>query len=221
MTEEEKNETKVVETKENIQKQTTSPKTNLAIIGLILGIIGIVLSFIPLVNGISYILGILAIIFGIIGFIKIDKKTLAIIAIILGILSIIFPILINMYIFKKATNFIGNALTETIKNTEEIVKQNETITPNETPTTPDKTPTNSNKIKIEGETFIFNNFEITISKDYSFDVVNREGPYHGAEAIVLPVTFKNLKEDETNWFSYSEYRVTGSKGLRVESLCDF
>lgn len=67
-----------------------APKKNgLAVAGLVLGIIGIVFCWIPVVNFISWILGILAFIFGLVGVIgKKPKKGAAIAAMILGVLDI-------------------------------------------------------------------------------------------------------------------------------------
>ena len=70
----------------------TANKSGLATAGLVLGIIGIVLSFIPIINNIAFVLGILALIFGIISLIKHASKGKAIAGLVLGILSIVITI---------------------------------------------------------------------------------------------------------------------------------
>ena len=51
-------------------EKVENKKSGLATAGLVLGIIGICLSFIPILNNASFFLGILAVIFGIIPLIK-------------------------------------------------------------------------------------------------------------------------------------------------------
>ena len=63
-------------------------KSGLAIAGLVLGIIGIVFSFIPIVNNISLILGALAIIFAIIAFVQKSDKGKTVAALVLGIIAV-------------------------------------------------------------------------------------------------------------------------------------
>ena len=66
-----------------------SKKNNgFATIALVLSIIGICLSFIPVINNAAFFLGALAIIFGIIALVKKSNKTKPIIAIIIGILAV-------------------------------------------------------------------------------------------------------------------------------------
>ena len=62
-------------------------KSGFGTCGLVLGIVGISLSFIPILNNASFFLGVLAIVFGIISLVKKASKGKAIAALILGIKS--------------------------------------------------------------------------------------------------------------------------------------
>lgn len=67
-----------------------------------------------------------------------------------------------------------------------------------------------NKIYTLGETFEFDDLEITIGTDYSFVIVNNEeSPYHNHTAVKLPVTIKNLSND-TNLLNEYYYKINGS-----------
>ena len=67
-------------------------KSGFGTCGLVLGIVGISLSFIPILNNASFFLGVLAIVFGIISLVKKASKGKAIAALILGILSVVFTL---------------------------------------------------------------------------------------------------------------------------------
>ena len=67
-------------------------KNGLAIAALVLGIIGICLSFIPIVNNAAFVLGILSTVFGIIVLAKKRSLGKAITGIILGILAIVITV---------------------------------------------------------------------------------------------------------------------------------
>ena len=97
-------------------------KSGLATAGLVLGIIGICLSFIPIINNAAFFLGVLAIIFGIIPLIKKKSKGKAISALILGILSIIITLSLQSS-WAASLDEISNDLdTMTGDNTEEVLK---------------------------------------------------------------------------------------------------
>lgn len=111
--------------KENLAKE----KSGLATAGLVLGIIGISLSFIPILNNASFFLGILAVIFGIIPLLKKTSKGKAIAALVLGVLSIVITITLQNSWSKsiddvsKSLDDVSNELdTMTGKNTEEVLK---------------------------------------------------------------------------------------------------
>lgn len=103
-------------------------KSGLATTSLVLGIIGIVLSFIPIINNIAFILGVLAIIFGIIPLIKKASKGKAIAGIILAVLTIVITL--------SMQSAVGKALDETSKEldkatgarTEEVLKTDVNVT---------------------------------------------------------------------------------------------
>ena len=102
--------------------------SGLSTAGMVLGIIGIVLSFIPIINNGAFFLGILALIFGIIGIIKKAGKGKAIAAVILGILTIVITLAMQ--------SAVSDALDETSKeldkitgnSTEEVLEKDVNVT---------------------------------------------------------------------------------------------
>jgi hypothetical protein len=113
----------------------TRKTSGLAITGLVLGIIGIVLSFIPIVNNAAAVLGVIGIIFAIIGIVKGGKKgkkkgrTMSIIAAVLCALAVIITLAMQQsasQAINKAENDAGistlsdqgNGNTEDVKSVE-------------------------------------------------------------------------------------------------------
>lgn len=106
----------------------TANKSGLATAGLVLGIIGIVLSFIPIINNIAFVLGILALIFGIISLIKHASKGKAIAGLVLGILSIVITIGMQSAVsdtIDKTTNELNKITGD---STEEVLKNDVNVT---------------------------------------------------------------------------------------------
>ena len=110
---------------ESVEKKNSS---GLAAAGMVLGIIGVVLSFIPIINNIAFFIGILALIFGIIGIVKKAGKGKAIAGIVLGILSIVITLAMQ--------SAVSDAIDETSKeldkitgnSTEEVLKTEANVT---------------------------------------------------------------------------------------------
>ncbi len=106
--------------------ETEVKKTGFGTAGLVLGIIGILTSFIPIINNLSFVMGILAVIFGVIAFLKKASKAKVIVVIILGILSIVITINSQKAVgeaLETMGNEISNSLdTATGANTEEVLK---------------------------------------------------------------------------------------------------
>lgn len=101
----------------------STKKSGLATAGMVLGIIGIVLSFIPIINNVAFFLGILALIFGIIGLVKKTSKGKAIAGIVLGILSIVITLTMQSAVSdaidetsKELDKVLGNSTEEVLKN---------------------------------------------------------------------------------------------------------
>ena len=103
----------------SIEKKNSS---GLAAAGMVLGIIGVVLSFIPIINNIAFFIGILALIFGIIGIVKKAGKGKAIAGIVLGILSIAITLAMQSAVSdsidetsKELDKITGNSTEEVLK----------------------------------------------------------------------------------------------------------
>jgi len=109
-------------------EKVETKKSGLSTAGMVLGIVGIVLSFIPIINNIAFFLGVLAVIFGIIGIIKKASKGKAIAGLILGILSIVITL--------SMQSAVSDAIDETSKeldkitggSTEEVLKTDVNVT---------------------------------------------------------------------------------------------
>lgn len=118
---------------EKVEKKSGLGKTS-----LILGIIGISLSFIPIINNAAFILGILAIIFGIICLIKKSSQGKSVAGIILGILAVVITLAMQ--------SAVSDAIDETSKeldkitgdSTEEVLKSDVNVTLGEFITTDDQ-----------------------------------------------------------------------------------
>ena len=102
---------------------TSSNKSGFSTASLVLGIIGIVLSFIPIINNVAFVLGVLALIFGIVSLVKKANKGKAIAGLILGILAIIITLAMQKAIVdtvdkagKDIDKALGNSTKEVLKN---------------------------------------------------------------------------------------------------------
>lgn len=98
-------------------------KTGFSVASMVLGIIGICLSFIPIVNNVSFILGVLSVIFAIVSLVKKSGKAKAIVGLILGILSVVITLSLQNG-WSKSLDDVGKDLDNmTGDNTEEILKK--------------------------------------------------------------------------------------------------
>ena len=71
-----------------------------------------------------------------------------------------------------------------------------------------------------GDTFIFDEFEITIGDSVEWIVLehhDEESPLHGADAVRIPITFTNLS-DETRRFSLFALTIYGAEGVGLPNI---
>lgn len=86
-------------------------KSGFATAGLVVGIVGVCLSFIPAFSSFSFVLGLLAIAFSIVTFVKKSSENTGIAAAILGALSIIITIVIAFTVHIKTVNTVSKVKT--------------------------------------------------------------------------------------------------------------
>lgn len=100
--------------------------------GLVVGIIGICLSFVPVVNNAAFVLGVLAVVFGIVSLVKKASKGKAIAALILGVLAVAITLAMQASFSKTlddATNELNQSLGElTGDQTASILEKNLDVT---------------------------------------------------------------------------------------------
>ena len=71
-----------------------------------------------------------------------------------------------------------------------------------------------------GDTFIFDDFEISIGDNVEWVVIehyDEESPLHGADAVRVPIIFTNLS-DETRRFSLFALTVYGAEGVGLPNI---
>lgn len=100
-------------------------KSGFATAGLVVGIVGICLSFIPVVNNAAFVLGVLAVAFSIVAFIKKASIGKSVAAVVLGVLAIVITIVMQNAFVKAvddAVDGISSSLNDmTGDNTDEIM----------------------------------------------------------------------------------------------------
>lgn len=100
-------------------------KSGFATAGLVVGIVGICLSFIPVVNNAAFVLGVLAVAFSIVAFIKKVSIGKSVAAVVLGVLAIVITIVMQNAFVKAvddAVDGISSSLNDmTGDNTDEIM----------------------------------------------------------------------------------------------------
>jgi len=178
---------------------THKEKSGLATAGMVLGIIGICLSLIPIINNLAFLLGALALIFGVIGIVqtKKDKKSgrgKAIAAVILAVLTIAL-VLISQSIFSKALD----EATDGASKVGEVSISDE------------------NKKKEEfkvGEVISFDGKEVTVSQlERNWNSGNEFiVPESGDEFVKVQVTIKNNTESEISYNTF-DWKLSDSKGV--------
>lgn len=90
-------------------------KTGFGVAALVLGIIGVVLSFVPIINNVAFFLGALAVIFAIVCFVKKKSVGVAVASIILGIAAIVTT-LVMQAATAKAINEVADSFSDTMSN---------------------------------------------------------------------------------------------------------
>ena len=95
-----------------------SESTGMYTAGFVLGIIGIVFAFIPLMYWLAYVLGGLALVFGIVGLVKKAEGNKPLTATILGAVALVVAIVMNI-VWVNVAHF-GLGLVEDIVNNSEI-----------------------------------------------------------------------------------------------------
>ena len=78
-----------------------------------------------------------------------------------------------------------------------------------------------NEKKSVNKTFEFEDLEITVSDTYTFDTIeNSFSEYNGRTVIVIPVTVKNI-DDEENKLNMFYYNFYGPNGTRLNTVSSY
>lgn len=132
------------------------------------------------------------------------------------ILSIIFTLL-----FLTAIVISGNNEENSAGNTSNSSTEQTTNNEVASSSTSTEHKTNSENIFMLGDTFEFDNLEITLGKDITYTTVtNQFSEYNGMDVIQIPITVKNLKND-THGLNMFYYKAYGSQGSQLKTVSSF
>lgn len=179
-------------------------KSGLATAGMVLGIIGICLSLIPIINNVAFILALLGLVFGIIGIVqtKDSKKAgkgKAIAAIILAILTIIL-VLASQKLFSDALDGAEDAIkTGEVSTSEEDKKKEE--------------------FKV-GEVIAFDGKEVTVTKVTRNWTQEFNEPAAGKEYVKVNVQLQNKSDKEVD-FNVFDWSLQDSNGTIQDTAMAF
>ena len=175
-------------TEENSSQEAPQVKktSGLGVTALVLGIVGIVGSWIPIINNVSAFIAFLGVIFGIIGIISISKskgtkggKGIAIAGTIVSVVAIVV-VLATQSMYGKALDSASESLDKASGNaTEEILNKDVTVD--------------------------FGTYTVE-TKDYGYGATSKEG--------YLAVTVKNLTSESKSYSVHFE--AVDSSGARIQ-----
>ncbi len=114
-----------------IKEENVDKKSTVIIAGLILSIIGLLLSAVPVINNFAFLLGLIALILGFMGFSRSKKqknngRTLSVVIILLSVLTLAI-VLLSQSFYSNEVNKVVNEANESIenstgKNTDQLLK---------------------------------------------------------------------------------------------------
>ena len=195
-------------------------KSSFGVAALVVGIIGTIFSFIPIINWISYILGALAIIFGALGIAKSTKKGIGIAGLILGIISIIIVIIMSVAVVDAVDKAVDNAVDEFSSSMDDLSGDNtEAILK-------DKVDVSFGEFVLENDGF-FNNTKLPVTvtnkgdKTYSMSItieaINADGIRIGDNTIyinslavgqsAIEDAFTLVTDDDANAYKSASFKV--------------
>lgn len=190
------------------QFQYPKPKSGMAIVGLVLGVIALLISFLPIINNLAFILGLLGLIFAIVGLVgtargKKSGKGIAIAALIITILSCII-VLATQSMYSAAIDEASASL------------ENPAVSSTENSSNATDTTSSDNSAAAESEytdmalgTSVDFSNGLTVSVDsYETGIEN----YDGSSLTAASVTYVNNGDSEAS-FNVFDWEGQDSSGV--------
>lgn len=190
---------------------TTAPKgsNGLATAGFVLGLLGVLTCWIPILNVVGIILGILGAVLAAVGLAKSKKvgagKGLAIAGIVLGVLAVLLAILINV----ASSKAVDDALDD---NDADVPSSTVAASPDSTASTPtaDSEGSGSDESTFKDGVLTTSEVKIVITKHKVIPVGAKGNEYGDKPVIAFWYRITNLtdkEKDPTEWiFDFSAYQ---------------
>lgn len=193
------------ESQDNKKSSSTAP--------LVLGIVGLVLSFIPFVNYASGILALIGLILGIISITKSKKKAIAaiIICVIAGIMAIVMPIAYTGMFFNSVSDSVNKTTKENNTPVSVVYEISGTST-NASITYSTYANGNSSTEQTTGQTLPFTK-TVTGTKGWSGYTLTASNSYDDSGAISCKITVADkVVSEQTSTGSFATVSCSSSTG---------
>ena len=166
-------------------------KKTLGILAIAFGGLGLLLSWIPIVNNFAFLLGVVSLVLGVIALVinRKNKKLLSVIGTVLSIATIIVVI--------ATQGFYANSLEKATKSYNKEVKKIDSSSSSEDQSSSASTSSNAKKDFKVGETASINGVEYTVTKvSYSNGDGDLNTPDNGKQYVFVDVTIKNNSDKD-------------------------
>lgn len=166
-------------------------KKTLGILAIVFGGLGLLLSWIPIVNNFAFLLGVVSLVLGVIALVinRKNKKLLSVIGTVLSIATIIVVI--------ATQGFYANSLDKATKSYNKEVKKIDSSSSSEDQSSSASSSSNAKKDFKVGETASINGVEYTVTKvSYSNGDGDLNTPDNGKQYVFVDVTIKNNSDKD-------------------------
>ena len=190
---------------------TPQKKSGLGIASLVLGIIAIVGSWIPILNNISFLLAIIGLILGIVGIFSIRKgkvggKGLTIAAVVINVIAIVI-VICTQWVFGKALDEATKELNagSSVVSTSEKADSNDAKKDEKKDSGDSKKNEDTSKLAIGKAVTLDNGLQVSV------DSKTEKTDQAGQKYLLVTVSYKNTGSEPVDYASY-DWKQTSSSG---------
>lgn len=178
-------------------------KSGLAVTALVLGIVAVVLSFIPLINNLAVLLAIVGLVFGIVALVKKQRKAMSIVGVVLAVVAVAISLVVQ-YTVGKALDSMSDEMEKAVNGPTAVATSGATSDGNDDQG--EEKEHKTQQLTVGQTVTLENGLKVTVN---SVDP-NFTAPYNDP-AVKVDVTYENTGKEKASYNSY-DWRGTDANG---------